>query len=101
MVVTADMSGLRGSIRMFVRLAATVLHNNKPASFVDMHDPQIVVLVGQAKRGSRFAGQRERDRRREHAEQIDDGQKPTRPQSIRSGQAHEHQKAVSSIVDTR
>lgn len=99
MVVIADMSGLCGSIRMFVRLAATVnvLHD-KPASFVDRHDPQTVVLVGQAKRGSRFAGQRERDRRREHAEQIDDGQKPARPQSIRSGQAHEHQKPYSLLL---
>lgn len=99
MTVITNLLGLCECFCTFGRLtaAAFVLYD-KQAWLVDRHDAQAAIVVGQAQRCSCLAGQRKRDRRRENAEPIDDGQKPARPPSIRSGQA-QSQEILPSMLD--
>jgi hypothetical protein len=75
------------------------------AVLVDMRRRYIIVhvdhsghvsCVGQTRRNCLRAGQRERDRRRQDAKQVGQGDEPPCSQSLRSGKADEHSTSILS-----
>lgn len=60
------------------------------AGLMNVNDPGLVARVREARRHTRPIAQCKREARRRYAKQIDQGEQPSRPQSLRFGQTHEH-----------
>jgi hypothetical protein len=60
------------------------------AIFMHVNDAKTVIFVGKTWRRPRPIGKRKGHAWRKHAKQIDQGDKPAGPQSLRSGQPYEH-----------
>lgn len=90
--VAVGLAEMRGSAGMIVHMAILMddVLRSPRAIFMHMHDAQTVVFVGKAWRRPRPVGKRKGNARRQDAKQINQGEQPPCPESLRSGQTHEH-----------
>jgi len=76
---------------LFVQVAVLMdVLRSALAIFMHVNDAKTVIFVGKTWRRPRPIGKRKGHAWRKHAKQIDQGDKPAGPQSLRSGQPYEH-----------